>query len=155
MKFSLVLNFSEKNVLKKTYFRFSFGVEETFLGELSDINGGVFFFIFICLVFSLSYLYKNICCRKNQKRELERDTTGSSNSTKDYECKVLNEADHDSIEFIEQDDTHSNYICYYAFSGRLAVYDLSTNSLIAQGISFKRSCQDSKFWTGFLKFLKS
>ena len=97
----------------------------------------MFFFILICLVFSLSYLYKNICCRKNQKRELE-DTTGSVNSSKDYECKVLNEADHDSIEFIEQDDTHSNYICYYAFSGRLAVYDLATNSLIAQGISFMR-----------------
>jgi len=111
--------------------RFSFGVEETFLGELSDISGGVFLFILICLVFSLSYLYKNICCRKNQKRELE-DTSGSVNSTKDYECKILNEADHDSIEFIEQDDTHSNYICYYAFSGRLAVYDLATNSLIAQ-----------------------
>ena len=122
------------------FFRFSFGVEETFLGELSDINGGVFFFILICLVFSLSYLYKNICCRKNQKRELE-DTTGSVNSSKDYECKVLNEADHDSIEFIEQDDTHSNYICYYAFSGRLAVYDLATNSLIAQGISFMRLFQ--------------
>ena len=119
------------------FFRFSFGVEETFLGELSDISGGVFLFILICLVFSLSYLYKNICCRKNQKHELE-DTTGSVNSTKDYECKVLNEADHDSIEFIEQDDTHSNYICYYAFSGRLAVYDLATNSLIAQGISFIR-----------------
>ena len=113
--------------------------------ELSDISGGIFFFILICLVLSLTYLYKNICCRSNnQKNDIEDLTNGRVNSANpkyNHNCKVLNQfnSNHNSIEFIEQDDTHFNYICYYSCSGRLAIYDLSTDSLIAQGMGLLHS----------------